>query len=1354
MGKFRHRIGPSRGTKLQRGHINDSNPVKRRHRDAANSARRAELVPLVPVDELEDYGQEGDEKMLDGLNMDSMSLGNPFPSSAASMISEGGMSKMTRYTGFTSCTNQTFAAVHRVWKSGSTLQKEVLAVLSAVAEVIKEKQGNESDVEYFGALLTTLESTPTSEIDRSAATTYLLHLIVKKVSREVLQRNFSETVKILAQALMQMTGDEQDGVACKFLIMTLGVVLRAQPSTVWLIQGNRDLVMLIASFCTHSKPRVRTVARRVVRGLLTDPVSAVDNGLHAAAGQVGEYVDEQIRACLDSKQDSADLIRYFCLLEGIMHKMPARIFKQLAEGILKSVALANSQVKCAALQCLYRALLQQPSEAALSVEINALLISSLRSLAPSPSDAPVCAFWLQALVEAHVCLTCKDKRRSCELMPETLEEITKAFQVANNELCQVIVQVLNRVIERCIEDETEAARKLLALLEASLTGFSATIWKYIFKSMTYLFQIAGPALCADELVRTLRTLARLREEDGCSCKQEIDFAIGAAVRYIGVQHVVQVLPLQIDPDAPVLPLDFRRSWLLPVFRVNIRNAPLEIFIKYFMPLATKLYRRLDSLEKVTAKAYHIIQAQLWDLLPAFTGSASDFETGFPHIAQMLGVALNERKDLRSTLLTGIRSALSIRLGAGCTGKSTRSNVKVIFARIRDAELFRFAKNYLPILFNMYVNDGEVDDGHEAQAVRLSALSAIQAYVEAAPQELLAQYTRSAIQRFDASREVSMDASDVEKKKEQHKQKDVRKRIVDIMIAMVKTASPAEIQEIFALVTPFFDKPKDGPMQKKAYRVLVEVLKRRCEPDVAQLFADDQQRLLATLLKSSDAVAGPARSSHQEAVDAVLSSTDSYVELQQFVQAALPLTVQCLEKSNSMPTRESASKCFQHMCLRLIERGAEEDKRPTEVLYTVINAIYALLTPKAGQPAISLETTRACLVALNIIAQKHIKLLDGSNLARLVAQGCTAIADSRPTVRVLGIRLVRILVVKMPPEIALHQHREPILQAFFAQDCDTATTQIRKANKILLDVVLDKFGQMVVEKYATDRIDWQKQIKALAKAKRRKARKAEGGEDENDSGDDDGRSVAGSQVSAKTAGADTILQLLEDSDEEDEVDKEEMMERRSRTGSVWLREDADEVNDLLDRNMLLNKVSTVDPSLVAKREARMAARKKDKCGFAVTKDGKLIIDDESDDEKPKKKKKTENVNSDDIADVIGSKKGSTKSRKAGSDDESDDNEEEDDKKSRVSRVSRVSGVSRKSTTSGYKPGGTGIHRDLTRPIAKAARRQNKAGGDVKAKGKALEPYAYVPLKKLGKKGAAGAAQEEIRRMTGRKRKMRK
>lgn len=68
--------------------------------------------------------------------------------------------------------------------------------MAAVTETLRQNQGNETNTEYFAALLTCLESAPSNECKEIAAISYLLHLIVKKVAKPILINYFSQSTKV------------------------------------------------------------------------------------------------------------------------------------------------------------------------------------------------------------------------------------------------------------------------------------------------------------------------------------------------------------------------------------------------------------------------------------------------------------------------------------------------------------------------------------------------------------------------------------------------------------------------------------------------------------------------------------------------------------------------------------------------------------------------------------------------------------------------------------------------------------------------------------------------------------------------------------------------------------------------------------------------------------------------------------------------------------------------------------------------------------------------------------------------------------------------------------------------------
>ncbi|VDL70679.1 unnamed protein product [Nippostrongylus brasiliensis] len=1277
VGKYRHRIHGKAAARIRKGFSSESNPQRRRHREAAGAARVGSLTtePMVAVDDR----PEAADYLLD--NLGGMRIGQENDACNKSMISEGAVSRISQ---FTACTNPNFDSVHRFWKSGSSMQKEVVSVLAAVAELIKERNGTETDVEYFGALMTTLEGSPINEPSRTAAVAFLLQLIVKKIPKEVLQAQFTKVVQVLYTKMLE-NSECSDGSVLKYLLSVLGVVLRAQPARVWSAANTRNMIVSVAALCAHDRPWVRTMARRVVRAVLTDPVTAMDNGLHAASSSVGLFVQQQLHSSLNSKNGEIVAMRYLCLLEGIMHKMPCSLFKQLAENILSSFSIADAMVKCSALQCLHRCLQRQPCDAALSVDTNVLLVKALKQLSPPAEDITVCAYWMQALAEAHVCLTAKDPRRCFSLLPSTLDVIVEFFNNGDEQLAQLTYQILARLIERSVQDNEECAKSLLSLLDRALNVHSTAVWKHVLRSQMRLYETTGAGIVGEEFDKAMKTLALLRESDECFCKQEIDFTVGCAVRHVGAPAVLSVIPLGIDADAAILSTEFTRSWIIPVLRVNLHNAPLSYFSSHILPLAMKIYRRLGSLDPVPQRLYMTLQVQLWELLPSFCDSPSDLEKSFPQLAPVLGAALNERSDLRPQILSGIRHILRFAL----LPDAPPERVEVVSS---------YAKNFMPLFFNLYTANS--DDGHDDKGARMSVLETIRLYAELTPKELVAQFVDAAITKAnDAAEDYTKQA-----------------RILDILCAISRSADCATLEKVIDTITPWFN--MEG-IQKKAFRILEEIMLKRNSPELDSFFVSRSSDFENALSRPIATVVGPARAAFCSCVRLHMESVTDFSKLSDFCSKSVDSVILCLDKENNTHTRSNASKCLQQMFGKLIEVGAENEQQISTVLSDILSRIYDLATPSAGanNGTVELEIARSTLVALNIVAQKLLKVLNGSHMARLVAHGCAWIGDGRPPVRILVIRLLRVLAQKMP-EYALQQYRDLLLNSVFEGQltCDV-TSKVRKANRLLLEVLVAKFGVDVLLKY-TSKTEWVKQMKNIEKMNRRKERQAKGGSKAEDS-DDENTSDVGSRLSSKTAGADTILKLLEDSDASESDGEAELAERRSRAGSIWLKEDNDmgDSTDLLDRKSIILKVTTSDPAQLAKRRAKLLERKKEKeSGFKISKDGKLIVIDDDDDGQKRKRKKRGDIDDDlDDDDVFANKK-----RK---DDYDSDSDSDDDQK-QAKQSSKKSTVSGAST---WRPGGQGIHRDTSKSVKN---RPTKGNGEKKKPN--VQPYAYIPLRQKGAK----------------------
>lgn len=86
---------------------------------------------------------------------------------------------------------------------------------------------------------------------------------------------------------------------------------------------------------------------------------------------------------------------------------------------------------------------------------------------------------------------------------------------------------------------------------------------------------------------------------------------------------------------------------------------------------------------------------------------------------------------------------------------------------------------------------------------------------------------------------------------------------------------------------------------------------------------------------------------------------------------------------------------------------------SEVLDPFLEKTFMEIPQNAHENEVILKQLRTSLIALTIICNKHLKLLNASSMSRIVALASMAISVNNFETRVLALRLIRILCEKMP-----------------------------------------------------------------------------------------------------------------------------------------------------------------------------------------------------------------------------------------------------------------------------------------------------------------------------------------------------
>merc|ERR1719270_816995 len=213
-------------------------------------------------------------------------------------------------------------------------------------------------------------------------------------------------------------------------------------------------------------------------------------------------------------------------------------------------------------------------------------------------------------------------------------------------------------------------------------------WQTVLSVLGIMVQVLGEKN-PDCMKSMLQSLSQMRASENFGFEAELDLVIGKAVSVIGPRKLLEAIPLNITGEET--DYEFKSSWLLPIFRENIKNTELAFFIEYFLPLAAKCLSRSvasgDAGDNVGQKTYEVLVYQIWSLLPGFCNCPTDLSGSFKNIARILGVQLGQRKEIRLDILSSLRQLISRNLEND----------------VNKAELARYSKNFLPILFNLYTS---------------------------------------------------------------------------------------------------------------------------------------------------------------------------------------------------------------------------------------------------------------------------------------------------------------------------------------------------------------------------------------------------------------------------------------------------------------------------------------------------------------------------------------------------------------------------------------------------------------------------------------------------------------------------
>ncbi|XP_019795292.1 RRP12-like protein [Delphinus delphis] len=1141
----------------KKGHSSDSNPAISRHRQAARSRffSRPSGKSDLTVDAV---------KLHNELQSGSLRLGKSEAPETAMEEEEVGpalteKSSGTFLSGLSDCTNVTFSKVQRFWESSSAAHKEICAVLAAVTEVIRSQGGKETETEYFAALMTTMEAVESTE--SLAAVAYLLNLVLKRVPSPVLIKKFSDTSKAFMD-IMSAQASSGSTSALRWVLSCLATLLRKQDLEAWSYPVTLQVYHGLLSFTVHPKPKIRKAAQHGVCSVLKGSEFMFGEKApahHPAAMSTAKFCIQEIEKSGGSKEATTTL-HMLTLLKDLLPCFPDSLVKSCSETLLRVMTLSHVLVTACAMQAFHSLFHAKPSPGTLPAELNAQIITALYDYVPSENDLQPLLAWLKVMEKAHINLVRLHRDLGLGHLPRLFGTATTCLLSPHSQVVTAATQCLQEILKECVAPHmadigsvtssasgpAQYVAKMFRAVEEGLTYRFHASWSSVLQLLCVFFEACGRQ--AHPVMRKcLQSLCDLRLSPYSPHMAALDRAVGAAVASMGPEVVLEAVPLEIDGSEETL--DFPRSWLLPVIRDHVRETRLGFFTAYFLPLATTLKRKAMDLAQagstVESKIYDTLQWQIWTLLPGFCTRPTDVATAFKGLARTLGTAISERPDLRVTVCQALRTLIT----KGCEAEADR------------AEVSRFAKNFLPILFNLY---GQPVAAGDTPAPRRAVLETIKTYLTITEPQLVNGFLEKASEKV-----LDPASSDF-----------TRLSVLDLVVALAPHADEAAISKLYSTIRPYLESKAHG-VQKKAYRVLEEVCASPQGPGArfVQSHLDDLKK---TLLDSLRSTSSPAKRPRLKCLIHIVRKLSA--EHEEFISALVPEVILCT-KEVSVGARKNAFALLVEMGHAFLRFGPD----PAEALQRYLVLIYPGLVGAVTMVSCS-------ILALTHLLFEFKGLMGASTMEQLLENVCLLLASrTRDVVRsALGFIKVSMVVMDMAH---LAKHVQLVMGAI-GKLSDDMRRHFRMKLRNLFTKFIRKFGFELVRKLLPE--EYQKVLvnirKAEARARKQRALSQAAAEEEVE------------EEEPFRGKGDSIEEILADSeDEEDEEEersrgKEQQRLARQR-GRAWLKEGGgDEPLNFLDPK--------VAQRVLATQPGPGRGKKKDH-GFKVSADGRLIIREEED-----------------------------------------------------------------------------------------------------------------------------------------------
>ncbi|GIL64267.1 hypothetical protein Vafri_18268 [Volvox africanus] len=537
----------------------------------------------------------------------------------------------------------------RYGRSAQPESQQVVAVLRAITDVIRNEGLSPSPSSYFAAIMSALEQPSTQGSQQAVlAMLTLLAVVMPRLPNHVLRSRFANSATLVGGLLTAHSGE---AAMAKASLGCLAQVLAAADPTAWLAAVPAFNQLL--NFTTDARPKVR---KRAMEGLVETLAGLQRSSALGAASELvlkvcqrvlpGPAAAAQSAAAASNKQRSAaeeaiaaavaDALHLIGALKGALPLLAPQTAKAVSELLVKLYSLRQPLLDRHTTEAL-AALAGAGGRGEDSLtrlapgDLAGLLtvVIETESLWVSSGRDPGLLTALGRMLEGGLAKLAEVDPAACAArLPRTVHALVPQLAAEQDGVRYGTFEVLRAIITDCLTPDVINAAKvtrgsavgagagptalasLVAAVASALSAQYQDAWGMALPVSGALIEKLGELGAQDAAAPLLERLGAIvagsedaaadipdsGADDGdgrapatAAYGSAAEATLGSAIRALGPAAVLQVLPLQIKEG--LAGTAEPRTWLLPLLRRHVGHAPLGFWFKEMLPLAQDLGAR-------------------------------------------------------------------------------------------------------------------------------------------------------------------------------------------------------------------------------------------------------------------------------------------------------------------------------------------------------------------------------------------------------------------------------------------------------------------------------------------------------------------------------------------------------------------------------------------------------------------------------------------------------------------------------------------------------------------------------------------------------------------------------------------